>query len=136
MKNDNEVIPTFSKFGANVFKLITGNVAAQLITIGAMPIFTRMYTPDDFGIYQLFVSITSVLIVVAALQYDMAIMLPPAEEDAVNVTALSVIVVTIFSLLTLPIIGCFRVSIAYFFEAKEMAPYLWLAPLAIFTGAI
>ncbi len=136
MKNDNEVIPTFSKFGANVFKLITGNVAAQLITIGAMPIITRMYTPDDFGIYQLFVSITSVLIVVAALQYDMAIMLPPAEEDAVNVTALSVIVVTIFSLLTLPIIGCFRVSIAYFFEAKEMAPYLWLAPLAIFTGAI
>ncbi|MGB3913977.1 MAG: oligosaccharide flippase family protein, partial [Dethiobacteria bacterium] len=86
MKNDNEVIPTFSKFGANVFKLITGNVAAQLITIGAMPIITRMYTPDDFGIYQLFVSITSVLIVVAALQYDMAIMLPPAEEDAVNVT--------------------------------------------------
>ena len=49
-----------SEFGKNVLTLITGTSVAQAIPIALSPVLTRLYTPEDFGILYLFVSISAV----------------------------------------------------------------------------
>jgi hypothetical protein len=43
-----------SNFIANVLKLVSGTVTAQVLSILLVPLITRIYSPEDFGIFQLF----------------------------------------------------------------------------------
>jgi len=61
--------------------LASGSIAAQVITFLATPIITRIYSPDDFGFFALFISIISVLGVLSALRYDNALPLSNGDEE-------------------------------------------------------
>ncbi len=45
-----------SEFTKNVVKLFTGSAVANLVTIISLPILTRIYTKEEFGLFQLFTS--------------------------------------------------------------------------------
>ena len=81
-----------SEFSRNVLTLMTGTTIAQAIPIAISPILTRIYTPEDFGMFALYMSVASILSVVATGRYELAIMLPKKDEDAVNIVALSIII--------------------------------------------
>ena len=40
-----------SEFSRNVLTLMTGTTIAQAIPIAISPILTRIYTPEDFGLF-------------------------------------------------------------------------------------
>jgi len=42
-----------SEFAKNVLTLMTGTTIAQAIPIAISPILTRIYTPEDFGVFAL-----------------------------------------------------------------------------------
>ncbi len=42
-----------SEFSRNVLTLMTGTTIAQAIPIAISPILTRIYTPEDFGVFAL-----------------------------------------------------------------------------------
>ena len=65
-----------SEFNKNVFTLIKGTTLAQLIVILASPILTRIYTPEDFGVFALFSSALLILGAVATGKYELALMFP------------------------------------------------------------
>ena len=67
---------------------MTGTSLAQAIPIIISPILTRIYTPEDFGLLALFLSITNIIGSVANGRYELAIMLPKEDEDAINIAAL------------------------------------------------
>ena len=69
-----------SEFSKNVLTLMTGTTIAQAIPIAISPILTRIYTPEDFGVFALYLSIVSILVVFTTGQYDLAIMLPKYEK--------------------------------------------------------
>ena len=77
-----------SSFASDVLKLAGGTAIAQILSILASPIITRMYGPEAFGLSALFASITGIVAVVACLRYELAIMLPEKDEDAANLLAL------------------------------------------------
>ena len=93
-----------SNFIANVLKLVSGSVTAQILSILLVPLITRIYSPDDFGIFQLFLSISGILIIFSTFSYQFAIMLPKREEDSANVAFLCAILVTLTSLLSAVIV--------------------------------
>ena len=64
--------------------LVSGTAAAHLLTSLAIPINTRLYTPDDFNTFSVFSSIVAILAPVACLRYDAAIVLPDSDEDAAS----------------------------------------------------
>ena len=76
-----------SEFTRNVLTLMTGTTIAQAIPIAISPILTRLYTPKDFGVLALFVAITSIFGSIANGRYELAIMLPKKDEDAINIFA-------------------------------------------------
>jgi O-antigen/teichoic acid export membrane protein len=71
---------------------MTGTTIAQAIPIAISPILTRLYSPDDFGIFALYMSITSITGVVSTGRYELAVMLPKKDEDAMNIAVLSVFI--------------------------------------------
>lgn len=81
-----------SEFSRNVLTLMTGTTIAQAIPIAISPILTRIYTPEDFGVFALYMAIASIVAVVATGRYEMAIMLPKKDSDAINIVALSILI--------------------------------------------
>jgi len=120
-----------SEFTRNVLTLMTGTTIAQAIPIAISPILTRIYTPEDFGVFALFVSITSILGSIANGRYELAIMLPKKDEDAINIVALGIIITVIFSFLVFLVILIFHNQIVNVLNNKEISTWLYFIPLVV-----
>ena len=123
-------------FKKNVLKLLTGISIAQIIPIVFTPILTQYFSPDEFGIYGLYISVCSILGVVASFKYDVAIMLPKRNRDAMNILILSFFFTFIFSIIFFSILN---ISIDLFQEnetIKSIKKYYFILPLSVFLISI
>ena len=80
------------EFSKNVLTLVSGTAIAQIIPIAISPVLTRIYTPEEFGIYAIFTSIVIIFSVISNGRYELAIVLPEKDEDAINIFALGLII--------------------------------------------
>lgn len=117
-----------SEFSRNVLILMTGTTIAQAIPIAISPILTRMYTPEDFGMFALFIAIASIIAVIATGRYEMAIMLPRKDTFAYHLLILSGAMVSISSLIYL-----FSVTVVDVFYSFDFIYYL-LPLTVLFIG--
>ncbi len=74
-------------FVENVLILLTGTAAAQIIPFALAPILTRLYTAQEFGVLAFYVAVVSIVGVVGTGRYELAILLPERDDEAVNVAA-------------------------------------------------
>ena len=124
-------------FAGDVLKIAGGTTFAQILSVLATPILTRIYGPESYGLSALFVSIVATVGVVACLRYELAIMLPKRDEDATNLLAASLILAGVVSLLTVPAIYYAGDFIIESLKSPGLGPYLWLVPIAVFAnGAV
>ena len=93
-----------NEFAKNVFTLMFGTALAQVIPFLLSPIISRLYTPDSFGKYSLFMSISGILAILATGKYEMAIILPKYDKYAFHLVLLSSILTLSFSLIILIIL--------------------------------
>jgi len=70
-----------SGFLRSVAVVAGGTALAQLVHLASMPVVTRLYGPQAYGVFNLFVSMVVVVSNVATLSYAVAIVLP--RRDAV-----------------------------------------------------
>ena len=112
-----------SSFTTDVLKLVTGTTFAQVITILASPLLTRLYGPEAFGFLALFTSITSIIGVIACMRYEMAIMLPKTDEEAANLLGLCLLCVTVVSALTVPALYFGGDALLSLLKAPGLGPY-------------
>ncbi len=132
--NESSRFPKKTSFAGDVLTLASGITLAQILTILVAPILTRIYSPEDFGLQALFVSITGIFGVIACLRYELSIMLPKSDEDAVNLLTLSLLIALIVSIFTIPVIWFARQPIQNILKAPQLSAYLWLVPLFTFTN--
>ena len=124
-----------SEFSKNVLTLMTGTTIAQAIPIAISPILTRIYTPEDFGIFALFIAIVSIFVSIASGRYELAVMLPKEDEDAINVFALGFIITSFLSLFLLLIVVLFNDTLAVILNNQEIGYWLYFVPVVVFfTG--
>ena len=124
-----------SEFSRNVLTLMTGTTIAQAIPIAISPILTRIYTPEDFGAFALFVAITSIFGSIANGRYELAIMLPKKDEDAINIFALGFIITSTISLILLALIILFHDYFIQLLNNEAIGVWLYFVPIAVFfTG--
>ena len=88
-----------SEFFKHASTLISGTVLSQAILILASPVLTRLYSPSDFGILGVYVSLIAIFGVLATGQYEFAVLLPKKDEEAINVAALSLALIFIVTFL-------------------------------------
>ena len=67
--------------GARSALLISGGtLAGQVVTFVALPILARIYSPAEFGVYSLALTISALALPLAVLRLDRALLLPPLES--------------------------------------------------------
>lgn len=114
---------------------MTGTTIAQAIPIAISPILTRIYTPDDFGMFALYISIASIIAAIATGRYELAIMLPRKDENAANLVVLSIGIALIVSLVSFIIVFLFNERITNFLGNREISNWLYFIPMTVlFTG--
>ncbi len=121
-----------NEFLINVLKLMTGTALGQIITVLVSPILARIYTPEDFGILAIYISVVAILSVVICLRFELAIMLPEKKEEAADLVILSIFIATLISICLLFIFIIFKKNIAVIIGHPELAFYLYLVPLSTF----
>ena len=109
----------------NVGKLLSANVIAQALGIIIYPILTRLYTPEDFGLLNLFLSIGAILCLLSTSEYQSAILLPQKEKEAIGLSKVALSLLG-FSLFIITFSLPFSHQISQLFDAPELASYYWL----------
>ncbi|MEA2018328.1 MAG: oligosaccharide flippase family protein [Campylobacterota bacterium] len=120
-----------SEFSRNVLTLMTGTTIAQAIPFALSPIITRIYSPEDFGMFALYFSILGLVGVIATARYEIAIVLPKTDEDAINILALSLSITIFLTLLVSILIFFFKDSVLDLFNATDIGSLLYLMPLSL-----
>lgn len=124
-----------NSFTKNVVTLLTGTVISQALPIAAMPVLTRLYSPSDFGVLATFVAIITVLGVIANARYELAIVLPEKEEDAINLVALGLLIACALSFIAFIFIVFFGSKISILIGSKDIW-WLYLIPLSLILSGL
>lgn len=116
--------------------LVGGTASAHAITALAMPIVTRLYSPQEMSLLAVFASLLAILYVSICLRFDIALPLPERDEDAANLLAAGALSAAALSaglmilVLTLPAAVYQRLGYGGF------EPYAWLLPPATFIAGL
>jgi O-antigen/teichoic acid export membrane protein len=119
------------RLGRAVTISITGPALSQLIALGASPLLTRLYTPEDFGVLGVFSALLGILGIAACLRYELAIPLAEEAASVVNLLALSLVVALLLSLLIGVTLWYWGEVVTGWFNAEALGPLLWLLPIGI-----
>jgi O-antigen/teichoic acid export membrane protein len=135
MDDQSTINKKVSNFSFDVFKLISGTGIAQVLVILAMPLLTRLYAPELFGLLSVFTGITSVLAVFVCMSYEYSIVLPERDDDAANLLCVSASFAILISLMIVPVIWIWGSDVSRLLNAPELTKHLWLLPLStLFSG--
>jgi O-antigen/teichoic acid export membrane protein len=115
--------------------LVGGAASAHAITALALPILSRLYTPEDFAALAVFNGLFTVLTVAACLRFDIAVPLPKRDSDALNLVVLAIAVAGVISTILLVPTLLFAPEIAAAVNQPLLADYLWLLPIGVFLSA-
>ncbi len=126
-----------TEFFKNSLTLFIGSFIAQSVSILLYPVFTRLYTPEQFGTFALFMSITNIVIVLSTGSYEEAIILPKEEKKAFSLAFLTLIISSVVSIILLLAALFFKDFIATgIIRDIQIKPFLILVPVSVFLNSV
>ncbi|CAL2076382.1 O-antigen translocase [Tenacibaculum sp. 190524A02b] len=128
-----KLVSFFKKdFVKNVLTLITGSGISQVIIYGSTLILTRLFSEEAFGVLMLFSSSLILLKPIASLQYELAILLPKRNKDAINLFAFSILLSFLICTAIFLVLFFFKNNISTFFGLEQLSFYIYFLPIAVF----
>lgn len=115
-----------SNFLQNIIIVMSGTAIAQLIAYALSPIISRLFTPEDFGVFGSFSAIAGIVGSLITLDYSQASMLPKENHDAINLFCLAILSTLIIASIVTTI-SIIKPSIFY-----NLTRTRGLGPLALF----
>lgn len=114
--------------------LITGTIIAQLISFILQPVLRRLYSPETYGTFIVYLSIIGIVTVIASFRYDDAIVLPKKDKESANVVILSLLINLFINLLILLAVMIWGKQIIEFLNLPSgfSVKILYLIPLSVF----
>lgn len=119
------------RFVRAVAMVAGGTLLGQGLTSFAAPLLTRLYTPDDFGTLAVFTSILSLLIAAGMFRYEVALPLPPTDEDAADLLLLCCLILLGMGAATSAVVWWGGGWVVERIRTPALLPYLWLLPLSL-----
>jgi len=114
--------------------LISGTFLAQLIPILLQPFLRRIFTPREFGYFAIYTTIVGVLISLANLKYESAIVIAKKNTTANDLLKGGIIISFFFSILILIMMILFKENWINFFQIPKATQVMfWLIPLSVFV---
>jgi O-antigen/teichoic acid export membrane protein len=75
------------------------------------PILKRIFEPEDFGVFDVYLKILGILFVIYAMKYDMGVVLPKNRVKALGLLVLSIIFSVFFTAISILIVFVFENSL-------------------------
>jgi len=125
-----------SEFNKNVFTLFTGQVIVQAISFAVGFIITRLYLPEQIGVYSLFVAIVTILTIVATGRYDAAIVVEENDSKVKSLWGLSLIISLVFNMSLVVFLYFFSEQLLIYLNVEGLGKWLLLIPFTVFIGSI
>jgi O-antigen/teichoic acid export membrane protein len=122
---------TASRFARSVAILATGTVAAQAVFLLSSPVLTRLYSPADFGVFQVFLSILTSVSAAVCGGYDTATVLPVSEVDGKKVLGVAIHFTVAVALVGAVFLLAFEGQLLTVLKANELHGWVFLAPIAL-----
>jgi O-antigen/teichoic acid export membrane protein len=111
--------------------LSTGVMAGQAVAVLVSPLLTRLYTPEEFGLFALVAALSGILGTSVGLRFELAV--PGCHDDgeAACTVALTMLACAVVALLLGLGIGLGGHALAEGLGAPAVQPLLWLLPLML-----
>lgn len=124
------------RFVKNVMVVASGTVMAQVISLLLMPIITRLYGPDAYGLLGTFTAITAILMPLAALTFPIAIVLPKKDAEAMSIIRLSLKIILLNVTFTSVVLLLFHEQITGLLQVESISGYLYFIPIVILLSGL
>lgn len=120
----------------NVSILTGGTIFAQGLMVLALPILTRLYTPEQFNLLAVYVALLGILGSVSCLRYNIAIPLPEDDANGIALVAVAILAaLSISGLCAVPVIFAPEAT-ATLLAQPGLQPYLWMVPIGVFIASV
>lgn len=123
-----------SSYWRDIGWLSIGSGCAQGVTLLFMPLISRLYSPEAFGVASLYSGLLNFAGILASCRLEYFIQLPERDEDAyrlaVCVGAMGIGVCIVLT----PVLWIFRDWIASLAGSADIGPYLGLLPFSAAVG--
>lgn len=124
------VARSFGPFARKVVSLSTRTAAGQVSFVLALPFLSRLYTPSDFGLFTIYLSIVNLGGPIIGLKFESALYAARSREEAGTTLALSLLTTTMTS-------GA--AAVALFFFANQLIgafgpvvrSLVWILPVGL-----
>lgn len=121
--------PSLSRYWTDISWLASGNAVAQILGILALPLLTRLFTPTDFGLQNLFIRVVGFSTVILTLRYEYFIQLPKYDDDAKGLVRVVLWLSVLGALIASPIVWAYRGVLAHALGDPALATWLPFVPL-------
>jgi len=130
----------FSGASAGVFRgmatLAVGSGIGRLVGIATIPVLTRLYTPEDFGVLAVFMALVAILAPLVTLRYALALPLPRYDGGAMNLLVLSIALMLVLSTVIAAILWTWGNLLLSLVSMEVLAPWWWVIVLAVIGTAL
>jgi O-antigen/teichoic acid export membrane protein len=97
----------------NVTTLVTGTAIAQVLLIGFQAVIRRLFTPEEFGAFAVYISIVSILVIFSTLRYEFSIILPKDHATGNSLFIGGIVISLVINILSFVFIICFNGFISH-----------------------
>ncbi|WP_252090520.1 oligosaccharide flippase family protein [Pseudomonas sp. MWU13-3659] len=120
-----------SSFARNVLTLMTGTTFAQAVPVLVSPVLTRMYSPQEFGVFAFYLALVSILAVLATGRYELAIMVPRRDRSGAAITLLALAVSLVFCVVIFLVVLLFGRDIAKLCNMSDHYQIFYWVPVSV-----
>ena len=124
-----------NNFFSQILVVTSGNVIARAIGIISLPLITRLYTSDQFGIFTTFLSYFTILSSITTLRYFVPVTIAKSEKEVGNLIKLCFSIAGVFFVISFLIITFFGNEISSLINEPSIQVFLFILPfLLLFKG--
>lgn len=123
------------RFTRRLAWLSGGTLFGQLILLITMPLLTRLFTPEDFGLFGVLSALNGIFGLIMAGRYEFAIPLAAKDDEAAALVVLAGLFTLFLTLLSLLLVWALGDALAQLTGLPALVPLLWLVPpILLATG--
>lgn len=124
---------TSNSIVVDVAKLVSGTLGGRLVLLLAMPVVTRLYSPEDFELLAVYTALVGTVAVASCLRFEVAIPLAENDYDAVHLLVLSLMSLAVLSALILFLALTMPHQVAKLFGSPGIGEYMWIVAFGVAT---
>ncbi|MCH2215502.1 MAG: oligosaccharide flippase family protein [Flavobacteriales bacterium] len=123
-------------FVKNVAVMFSGNGLAIIVPFLMAPFISRIYTPEDFAAFELWVRILGLVVIVGSLRLEFAILLPKTEEEVLSLVSLCFRILVLITIISSVILLPLAEVIGELLNNSQVPDLIYLLPFAVLAQGV